>query len=156
MDSSEEEINAEGESKSKAPQISFTKDDAAIQEVREYFDKMACNLRVLGSQLGLEPYELNEIEYQSTSLYDQKQRLVNKCVSKEKLISWEHLADTLEKPALNLGSMAREIRTRHVFSKQYSSDSCSSMNSPTSPPQSASSMEASFSSSMEVDQSKTL
>ena len=119
---------------------------------------MTCNVRVLGSQLGLEPYELNEIAYQSVSLYDQKQRLVDKCISREKLPSWEHLATTLEKPVLNLGKMADEIRAKHVYTRQYSLESCSSINSPMSPGlESISSQEASsLSSSMDVDQSKEI
>ena len=150
----EEEMIVEDESKRVTP---LSKDEAAIHEVRDYFAQMTCNLRVLGSQLGLEPYELNEIEYPFTSLYDQKQRLVDKCISKEKLPSWEHLAATLEKPALNLRKMAGEIRAKHVYSRQYSLESCSSINSPMSPElESGSSQEASFSSSMEVDQSKKM
>lgn len=135
----------------------MSKDEDAIHELRDYFAQMTCNVRVLGSQLGLEPYELNEIVYQSVSLYDQKQRLVDKCISSEKLPSWEHLAATLEKPALNLGKMADEIRAKHVYTRQYSLESCSSINSPMSPGlESVSSQETSLSSSMEVDQSKEI
>ena len=147
----QEEIITEGEGR----KPSLSSDEDAIREVRDYFAQMTCNLRVLGSQLGLEPYELNEIAYQSASLYDQKQRLVDKCKEKEKLQSWEHLAATLEKPALNLRKMAGEIRTKHVYSRQCSLESCSSISSLMSPGlESVSSQEASFSSSMEVDHSK--
>ena len=149
--SNQEEIITDGEGR----RPSLSSDEDAVREVREYFAQMTCNLRVLGSQLGLEPYELNEIEYQSASLYDQKQRLVDKCKEKEKLQSWEHLAATLEKPALNLRKMAGEIRTKYVYSRQCSLESCSSISSPMSPGlESVSSQEASFSSSMEVDHSK--
>ena len=150
----QEEIITE-ENKKNAPSLS--KGEDAIRELRDYFAQMTCNVRVLGSQLGLEPYELNDIAYQSASLYDQKQRVVDKCISKEKLPSWEHLAATLEKPALNLGKMADEIRAKHVYTRQYSLESYSSINSPTcmSPGlESISSQETSLSSSMEVDQSK--
>ena len=133
----------------------MSKDEDAIREIRNYFAQMTCNLRVLGSQLGLEPYDLNEIEYPSAPLYDQKQKLVDKCISKEKLPSWEQLATTLEKPALNLRKMAGEIRAKHVYSRQYSFESCSSISSPMSPGlESISSQETSLSPSMEVDQSK--
>ena len=153
MNGSQEEIVTEGEKKRAT--ASLSKDENAIRELRDYFAQMTCNLRVLGSQLGLEPYELNEIEYQSDSLYNQKQKLVDKCISKEKLPSWEHLAATLEKPVLNLRTMAGEIRAKHIYSRQYSFESCSSISSPMSPGlESISSQEASLSSSMEVDQSK--
>ena len=154
MNGSHEEIITEEEESKKSSQIPLGKDEVAVQEVRDYFVQMTCNLRVLGSQLGLETYELDEIEYQSASLSDQKQRLVDKCISKEKLTSWEHLAAILEKPALNMYRMASEIRAKHVYSRQYSLESCSSINSPMSPLESVSSQEASFSSSMEVDLSK--
>ena len=139
----------------KSSQISLDMDEVAVQEVRDYFLQITCNLRVLGSQLGLEPYELDEVEYHATSLSDQKQRLVDKCVKQEKLISWEHLVATLEKPALNMYRMASEIRAKHV---QYSLESCSSINSPRSDTcmDSLSSQEASISSSMEVDLSKKM
>ena len=133
----------------------MSNDEDTIRELRDYFAQLTCNVRVLGSQLGLEPYELNEIAYPPVSLYDQKQRLVDKCISKEKLPSWEHLAATLEKPALKLDKMAGEIRAKHVYTRQYSLESCSSRNSPMSPGlESISSQEASLSFSMEVDQSK--
>jgi hypothetical protein len=151
----QDEIITEDESKKMTPSLS--KDEDAIRELRDYFAQMTCNLRVLGSQLGLEPYELDEIAYPSVSLYDQKQSLVDKCISREKLPSWEYLAATLEKPALNLRKMAAEIRSKYVYTRQYSLESCSSINSPMSPDlESVSSQEVSFSSSMEVDQSKEI
>ena len=137
------EITADEESK-KASQIFWSRNETAI---RSYFSKMTCNLRVLGSQFGLEPYELDEIEHQRTFLCEQRLRLLEKCVSKEKLTSWEHLAATLEKPALNLRRMANEIRDKYIYFKQDSMESRSSISSPMS-------LERSFSSSMDVDQSK--
>jgi hypothetical protein len=137
------EITTDEENK-KASQIFWSRNETAI---RGYFDKMPCNLRVLGSQFGLEPYELDEIEHQRTHLCEQRHSLLEKCISKEKLISWEHLAATLEKPALNLRRMAKEIRDKYIYFKQDSLESRSSISSPMS-------LERSFSSSMEVDQSK--
>ena len=137
------EISTDEESK-KASQIFWSRNETAI---RNYFSRMACNLRVLGSQFGLEPYELDEIEHQRTNLCEQRVRLLEECVSKEKLTSWEHLAATLEKPALNLRTMASEIRDKYIYFKQDSMESCSSISSPMS-------LERSLSSSMEVDQSK--
>ena len=137
------EIITDEESK-KASQIFWSRNETAI---RSYFSKMTCNLRVLGSQFGLEPYELDEIEHQRAFLCEQRQNLLEKCVSKEKLTSWEHLAATLEKPALNLRRMANEIRDKYIYFKQDSLESRSSISSPMS-------LEHSFSSSMEVDHSK--
>ena len=101
----------------KASQIFWSRNETAI---RGYFIKLTCNLRVLGSQFGLEPYELDEIEDQRVRLCERKQNLLEKCVSKEKLTSWEHLAATLEKPAVNLRRMAREIRDKCIDLKQDS------------------------------------
>ena len=126
----------------------FTDSDKA--ELRDYFKKMRCNIRVLGSQLGLELYDLDDIQDTSTSikLSDRRLMLLDECLKKEKLQSWEQLVITLDKPALKLTGMAMEIRKKHIYSKQCSLDSHSSMNSPTSPEQS---LGSSFSSSrMEV------
>lgn len=137
-----EEIIAECEcNKTSQTLISRSEDEAAI---RDYFSRMTCNIRVLGSQLGLEPHELDEVEHSSPFLCVQKQGLVNKCFDKNKFSSWEHLVAVLEKRALNLRRMTSEIRDKHI---KYSSESLSSISSPMS-------LEASFSSSMEVDQSK--
>ena len=101
----------------KASQIFWSRNETAI---RDYFSELTCNLRVLGSQFGLEPYELDEIEHQCPFLCEQRLRLLDKCVSKEKLTSWEHLAATLEKPAVNLRRLAREIRDKCINLKQDS------------------------------------
>ena len=113
----------------------FTEEE--VSELRDYFAKMTCSLRVLGSQLGLEPHELNELEENYKKLADRKQMLLQVCLRKEKLMSWEQLSITLEKPALKMTALATEIRQKHVSdSKQASFDSMtshSSVNSPTSP-----------------------
>ena len=124
-----------------------------IDVLRSYFSKMTCNLRVLGSQFGLEPYELDEVEENCKTLADRKQGLLEELIRKEKLTSWEQLANTLERPALKLRRLAIEIKQKHVYySKQHSVDSTAShlsVDSPTSPPQS---LASSFSSTMEVSQ----
>ena len=139
----QEEITRDDDESKKASRIFWNENEAAI---RDYFSKMTCNLRVLGSQLGLEPYDLDEVEHQCP-LGDQRQRLLGKCIDKEKLTSWEHLAATLEKPSLNLSRMADEIRSKHIYLKQDSMESRSSISSPMS-------LEHSFSPTMEVDQSE--
>ena len=127
--------------------------EAEIDELRLCFSKMTCSLRVLGSQFGLEPYELDEVDENCKTLADRKQRLLEELIRKEKLTSWEQLASTLERPALKLWRLAIEIKRKHMYySKQRSVDSTAShlsMDSPTSPPQS---LASSFSSTMEVSQ----
>ena len=132
--------------------VTFSEDE--IVEIRSYFRTMPCTLRVLGSQLGLEPYELDEIEDFSKLLPERKLRLVDECIRKEKLMSWEHLASTLERPAVDMKGLAREIRQKHIYLRQYSSDSTGSLSSPMSPPRSLTSLEMSFSAAMDSDHGK--
>ena len=126
------------------------------EEIRPYFEKIDCSLRVLGSQFGLEPSELTDLERQSAqTAINLRQLLLNKCFSKEKITSMEQFASVLEKRALKQHGIARDIRKRFGPSRQFSMDSTTSsiqsMASCMSPTQSfTSSMEASFSSSMEV------
>lgn len=130
--------------------------ETEIDDLRSYFSKMTCNLRVLGSQFGLEPYELDEVDENCKTLADRKQRLLGELIRKEKLKSWEQLASTLERPALKLRRLAIEIKQKHVYySKQHSVDSTVShlsIDSPTSPSQS---LASSFSSTVEVSQGKS-
>lgn len=88
------------------------------EDVRRYFSEVTCNLRVLGSQLGLEPYELDDLGLQKQS--DPRQILVNECFKKEKIVSWQQLVDVLEKPALNQGAIANKIKSKHL--RQSSSE----------------------------------
>lgn len=125
----------------------FTDEDMTC--LREYFASLTCNLRVLGSQLGLEPSELDGIEDKAKSLSERKQVLLDECLRKERISSWEELAFTLEQPSLKLTKMAFEIKKKYVYLRQHSLDSTashSSMNSPTSPP--GQSLASSFSSAM--------
>ena len=116
-----------------------------IAQLREYFSKMTCRVRVLGCQLGLEPHELDEIEEDTSNLADHKRLLLDTCIRKRLLKSWEELVAVLEKPALRQHRWATEIRKKHIYSRQFSLDSHSSMNSPSSPEQS---LGSSFSSAM--------
>ena len=95
----------------------------------------------------------------SKTLESRRLNLLDECIRKEKLTSWEQLANTLEKPALKLRRMATEIKMKHVclYSMQHSMESTasvSSVNSPTSPTQS---LASSFSSAtMEVSHGESL
>lgn len=95
----------------------MTKDD-----VRPYFDRVTCSLRVLGSQLGLEPYELDDLERMSAqTLSNPRQLLVDECFKKEKLTSWHQLATVLEKPALRQRKIASDIRRQYLTCSTSSS-----------------------------------
>lgn len=104
------------------------------EDVRRYFSEVTCNLRVLGSQLGLEPYELDDLSLRKQS--DPRQILVDECFNKLKITSWQQLVNVLEKPALNQGAIAEKIRGK--FLRQSSLESttssrASSLRSPSSP-----------------------
>ena len=92
------------------------------EDVRRYFSEVTCNLRVLGSQLGLKPYELDDLSLRDQS--DPRQILVNECFNKDKIKSWQQLADVLERPALNQGAIAEKIRGK--FLRQSSLESAAS------------------------------
>ena len=114
---------------STSPVQGITKED-----VRRYFSEVTCNLRVLGSQLGLEPYELDDLGLQKQS--DPRQILVNECFKKEKIVSWQQLVDVLEKPALNQGAIANKIKRKYLrqsSSESTTSSRTSSFRSPSSP-----------------------
>ena len=115
----EAEISDSGES-STSPVQGITKED-----VRRYFSEVTCNLRVLGSQLGLEPYELDDLGLRKQS--DPRQSLVDECFKKEKITSWQQLVNVLEKPALDQGAIAEKIRGK--FLRQSSMESTTSSRS---------------------------
>ena len=124
----EAQIPDSGES-STSPLHGVTKED-----VRQYFSEVTCNLRVLGSQLGLKPYELDDLRLREQS--DPRQILVDECFNKDKITSWQELVNVLEKPALNQGAIADQIRGK--FLRQSSLESTtssrtSSLQSPLSP-----------------------
>ena len=132
--------------------------DKLKDEIRPYFRKVGCNLRVLGSQLGLEPSELNELDRRSEREgTDIIELLLEECFKKEKIKSWYQFVTVLEKPALAQNNIVKDIRSR--FLRQCSSESDSSLPSPMSV-QSAggpgfSSLEASFSSRLEIETGRT-
>ena len=130
-------------------------DEITKECVRPYFAKIDCSLRVLGSQFGLEPSRLTDLERLSAqTLMDNRQLLLEECFKLEKITSWHQFVSVLEKPAVCQKSIADDIRRRFSLSRQVSGmdSAASSMTatSPMSPLQSISSMEASgsFSSSL--------
>lgn len=125
--------------------------DRLKDEIRPYFKTVGCNLRVLGSQLGLEPSELNDLDRRAArERTDLTELLLEECFKKEKITSWHEFVTVLEKPALAENSIAKDIRSR--FLRQYSgSESDSSLPSPMSVQSASRSLEASFSSRMEIE-----
>ena len=99
--------------------------------VRRYFSEVTCNLRVLGSQLGLEPYELDDLSLREQS--DPRQILVDECFNKDKIRSWQQLVDVLERPALDQGAIAEKIRGKFLQQSSLESAASSGMSSPQSP-----------------------
>ena len=58
-------------------------------EIHPYFIELDCNLRVLGSQLGLKTSELNNLDRRSEREgTDLKELLLDECFKKEKITSW--------------------------------------------------------------------
>ena len=135
----------DGEADREGKAASFFENNIAV--LRDYFKRMTCNIRVLGSQLGLEPYELDDIQvsHRDMRLSDQRLILLEECGKKELIQSWEQLVTVLDKPSLKQGRIAMEIRKKYIYTKQCSLESKSSMNSPTSLEQS---LGSSFSSAM--------
>ena len=85
-------------------------------EIRHYFIEVDCNLRVLGSQLGLKTSELNELDRLSEQARtDFKELLFEKCFEKEKIMSWHQFVAVLEKPALGQRRITKEIKSRFLM-----------------------------------------
>ena len=141
-------------------------DQITKEDVREYFLKMDCSLRVLGSQFGLEPSKLSDLEYQAAQdPMNLRLLLLDECFKQEKIKSWLQFVTVLEKPALDQRTIAGEIRRRfNSVSRQISMDSATrqismdsatssvSINTATTPMSPLSSMEVSgsFSSSLGI------
>jgi hypothetical protein len=127
-------------------------DQITKEDVREYFLNIDCSLRVLGSQFGLEPSKLSDLEHQAAQgSMNLRLLLLDECFTQEKIKSWHQFVTVLGKPALDQRTMAGEIRRRFssVPSRQISMDSATSSTTPMSP---LSSMEVSgsFSSSLGI------
>lgn len=113
-------------------------------------NNLACNLRVLGSQLGLKTSDLETISQNSRSYEDQLIKTLCKCRDLEYL-SWINIVSVLRKPALKQYRIAAKLRnTIRVTNVSSESDSVTS-------PQSArsSSLESSMTFPMSFEESGT-
>ena len=87
-------------------------------------NNLNCSFRVLGNQLGLQPYDLNILEH-SNQLEDLLGRILQKC-SKRELLSWTKLVSVLRKPALKQYRVANKICRMFNLSRSSRSDSAGS------------------------------
>ena len=85
--------------------------------IRKYFFELTCNLRVLGSQLGLEPYELDDLTQQNKI---DREALLEECFIKGKLTSWQELVNVLKAPSLDQHKIADEITRNYNISGEQS------------------------------------
>lgn len=122
----EAQISVNSDESSTSPVQGVTKED-----VRRYFSEVTCNLRVLGSQLGLEPYELDDLSLRKQS--DPRQILVDECFNKDKIKSWQQLVDVLERPSLDQGAIAEKIRGKFLRQSSLESAASSGISSLQSP-----------------------
>ena len=97
-------------------------------------NNLSCNLRVLGSQLGLKPSDLDTLlpPDQSRPYQQLLIQILSKCNEKE-LLSWTKIVSVLRKPALKQYRVASRIcNTYKIMAGSSESDSISSMQSPRS------------------------
>ena len=71
--------------------------------------QMSCNLRVLGSQLGLDPHDLDLIEQHPVG--EHLSRITDSCFRRGQP-TWSWIIQTLKKPSLKLYSCASYIDSR--------------------------------------------
>ena len=128
-------------------------------DIRQYFSRIDCSLRVLGSQFGLEPSELTDLENRSaqTSI-NPRELLLEECFTKEKITSMDQFVSVLDRRILRQTAITNEIRKSFggaLLGRQFSMESATSSVSMASwtaaqsPTQSfTSSMEASLTSSI--------
>lgn len=91
---------------------------------------LSCSFRVFGSQLGLDPQDLNEIE--SAHFSERLIKLLVKC-SERRSLTWTWIVDVLRKPALREFNVAMEIEEHHCERSSRASGSRSlSLSSSTS------------------------
>ena len=93
-------------------------------DIRPYFSNMDCSLRVVGSQFGLEPSELTDLENRSaqTSI----SLLLDKCFTKEKITSMDQFVSVLDRRILRQTAITNEIRKSFggaLLSRQFSTES---------------------------------
>ena len=86
------------------------------EEVLRIFadNDLNCNLRVLGNQLGLKPFDLNSISLfeRSCPYVELLGRILHECWNKE-LLSWMNIVSVLRKPALKQYRIANRICRKH-------------------------------------------
>ena len=85
--------------------------------------KISCSFRVLGSQLGLGPLDLDELE----SVHDYNVRLVKlfEMCSERRAdgLSWRWIAQVLKQPSLNLKNAAMILERQYIRRSSIASDS---------------------------------
>ena len=97
-------------SDSESEEYSCTPEDAYVAL---HNPLLSCSLRVLGSQLGLHPQDLNEIESHTAGNFGERLvKLLVKC-SERYTLTWPWIVDVLRKPALQQYSVAKEIEECH-------------------------------------------
>ena len=90
--------------------------------------KLNCNIRVLGSQLGLDPADLDAIEHESLDQPLRLLKVLEKCSKRAVYgLTWSWIADILRKPAL------REYRVAAQLEQHYQRRHSSISNSTLSP-----------------------
>ena len=109
--------------------------------------KLSCNLRVLGSQLGLSTPHLDEIE--SLPYNEQRIKVLEKAADIQGL-SWSLLAATLRKPALKEYATAYAIERHSTTNRSTSSSHSESFFRSLSTSTSTSSPETSLTSNVDI------
>ena len=86
--------------------------------------RMSCNLRVLGSQLGLDPPDLDLIEQHPVS--ERLSRIIDSCFQRGQP-TWSWIIQTLKKPSLKLYNCASYIDSRVQVEPLTSKTQCELM-----------------------------
>lgn len=92
-----------------------TKLPCAVPNVLHIFKEtqLRCNLRVLGSQLGLSTQDMDGIESKEKKKRRRLEQLLDIC-SQRGLLDWKHIVNTLKKPALEKhGRKTIEMLSEH-------------------------------------------
>lgn len=84
--------------------------------------QLKCNLRILGSQLGLSIQDLDDLEKKR----DQLAQLLDTCLQRGLLADWEQLVATLKKPALERYGRETVLRIESEQCRRGSSTSVQS------------------------------
>ena len=80
--------------------------------------KLNCSIRVFGSQLGLDPPDLDEIEGNSVDQRPKLLLVLMKCAERDGMrdgeLAWSWIVDVLRKPALKEYRIAREVEQQYL------------------------------------------